>query len=130
MTTFTFGGVGITSVAPAGSVIAVSRIQRPIRPVYTKRKLRIPGRDGSWDFGTGDKLDYTITVEIGIAATSSALAAQAETAVATFLDGKEALVFSDAPSTTHTAQAYEMVSAERIGAAYGRLITITFECDA
>lgn len=128
--TLTFGGSEINTVLPAGASVGVTSVVRPVRPSQTRRKLQLPGRDGSWDFGEGKKEDFNVEVELVLSATTKEIAFTALDAIADYFDGKEDLVFGDNPGKTYHARVYQMVTAERHGRGKIYQISITFECDA
>ena len=129
--TFTWGGDDILAQATTGTTIYLGRITpRPFKKAVTRHKVEIPGRKGSWDFGGGVERDYTIMAELFIKGDTSANVMACAEALATFLKGKEELIFSDAPTTVHVAEVYDEIPMDyemdiRLGS-----ITVVFECDA
>ncbi len=118
----------IIDAAPTDTKIIVSKVQRPVIYPTTRRKLSIPGRDYSWDFGDGDLEDYNIIVDLILTGKTVALTQSCADAVAALLTGREDLKFSDS-ATIHSARIYDAVMAS--GEAGGTVIkiSITFECD-
>ena len=125
-TTFTFKGVNVNTIV---TKIMISEIRRPVRPEVTRRKIQIPGRAGSWDFGLGDKQDFNIEVDFNIVAASSGQLMTLMRSLSTFLDGKGSLVFSDDQSKTYTAQVYKIITPRKRVFSYACSGTIIFECD-
>ncbi len=128
MTSFTWDGDDIKDQAVVGSEVKVNNIYRPLIYPVKRRKVQVPGRDGSYDFGTGAAEDYTITVDITIIGDTAALAQETAEAIAAFLVDKETLIFSDT-ATTHTAEVYDMVTMGPEGKGNVIRATIVFECD-
>ena len=128
-TTFTFGGTDITSVATTGTEIKINNIYRPLRNSVTRHKVEIPGKAGSWDFGGGVERDYTVTVDMTIVGGSVAQVMTCADAIDEALDGKEFLIFSDAPVKKHLAQIYSEITLSPKGSGNVVRATLKFECD-
>lgn len=108
----------------------IINIIRPIRPSYERNKVVIPGKDGTYDFGNNRKEDFLITVEIAVEAESASQLQDRLALLATFLDGKGNLYFSDAPTVIYTAQVYDTVTSAGDPTARWSKGLIVFECDA
>ena len=131
MVTVKFKNVDLTTAATGTTRMVISAVSRPIRKPMTRRKLAIPGRAGSYDFGVGVAQDYTITVSGHITGTTSANVQTALASLSALLAGKEDLVISDQPAVTHTAQVYDEIRiSPRPGMSRAVDFAITFECDA
>ena len=131
MVTVTFNGTNITTAASGTVVMVVSSVSRPARKPMRRRRLTIPGRAGSWDFGNPVGEDYQVSVSGHIVAETSADVQATGLALAALLDGKHDLVVSDQPSVTHTAQVFsEIKLSPRPGRSRMVDIEITFDCDA
>ena len=134
MFSFKFNNVDIQTLATTGIIkIGIIDISRPARPEYVTRKLEIPGRNGSWDFGQGAKKDFEISVTIRVIADNMTNATAAVKALDTFFTGgKKALVFSDDTTKTYQAQVNTIVPVTRSRELGGNIADaqITFNCDA
>ncbi len=126
--TFTWNSADIKDQAPTGAEIRITNIQRPIIYPVTRRKVDIPGRDYSWDFGDGDLEDYNIQVDIVITATTAEVAQECVEDVASFLTGKENLKFSDS-DIIHHARIYSASMASPEGRGNVIRASFNFECD-
>jgi predicted phage tail component-like protein len=124
---FTFKGVPVTT---AVADILISGIKRPLRPAVQRRKVEIPGRNGAWDFGPGASRDFEIEVDFTIRATDTGTLMAKMRILASYLDGKGPLVFSDDPAKVYQAQVLQMIVLERGVFSTIRSGTIVFECDA
>ena len=131
---FTFfystGQVDITSVATTGANIIISNIMRPLRKAYTRHKVEIPGRTGRWDFGGGVARDYIVSVDMIITASRSSDVQATAAAISTALNAKQAIIFSDSTSVTHTAQVFSEIRLKPQPPGNVARTTIDFECDA
>lgn len=125
-TTFHFKGSHVTDVI---SDIMIPDIRRPLRQAVQRRKVQIPGRDGSIDFGPGRKLDFNIEVDFTIKATTSAALMSKMRLLSAFLDGKGDLYFSDDEAEVYQAQVLEIVNVSKRVFSYIQSGTIIFECD-
>lgn len=126
-TLFTFKDVPVINAVPN---ILISDIRRPLRPAVVRRKVVIPGRDGSWDFGPGAMQDFVIEVDFIIRATDTGALMEKMRSLADYLDGKGALIFSDDPAKVYQAQVLQLIVPERGVFSTIRSGTIMFECDA
>ena len=108
----------------------ITSISRPARPSYERNKVVIPGRDGTYDFGNNRQEDFLVTVEIVIRADSAATLQNRLGDLATFVNGKHALYFTDAPSRVYTAQVYDEITTTGDATAKWARCLIVFECDA
>lgn len=125
--TFSFKGTEVTTII---SNIIIPDVRRPLRPSYTRRKIEIPGRDGSWDFGPGNTRDFNIEVDVTIVGEDSSDLMSKMRSLSNFLSGKGALVFSDDLDITYQAQVFTQVMPQRRVFSYAQSGTIIFECDA
>ena len=125
-----FRNTELKDIVLPGALVMVSELVRPLRPAYTDRRLVIPGRPGSWDFGPGTAMDYEITVVLEITAKETELATEMTQHISDWLAGKGALVFSDHPETVHTGQVIEQIECQRMSRGNVFRITIVFACDA
>lgn len=126
-----FGGTDLTSAATSPTKMVVSSVARPSRKPMTKRRLKVPGRAGSWDFGPGVPEDYQVTVLLHVIGETPADSMATAAALSVILDGKKPLVISDQPLITHQAQVYDEVRIEpEPGKARAFTLTVIFECDA
>ena len=107
-------GVRITGVSPA-------------RPSYTRHKVAIPGKPGSYDFGNNQKEDYAINVNVIVVADNRSDLRTRINALFAALDGKGLLV-SDGISCQ--AQVYDNVSFDENMAGNVARGNIVFECDS
>ncbi len=107
-------GVRITNVTPA-------------RPSYTRHKVSIPGRPGSYDFGNAQAEDYAISVGITIVASGRVQLRARINALFAALDGKGALVAS---GISCQAQVFDNVTFDESMAGTAARGNITFECDS
>ena len=128
--TATFGGTDITSVATTGTTIIIENAQRPLRKPVTRHKVEIPGRAGSWDFGGGVERDYTVSMDIAIKGNTTTQIMTCAAALDTLLNGKGDLIFSDAPTVTHSAQIYSQITLDHVGGNMLARVKLEFECDA
>ncbi len=128
MTTFTWDGDDVKTVGPVGTEIKINNIFRPFTIPLRRRKLQVPGRDGSWDFGPDGRSDYVVGVEMTIIGDTAALAQECAEEVGTFLEGKHELIFSDS-SVVHEAQIYEAAALTPEGRKNVIRLTVNFECD-
>lgn len=126
-TIFSFIGQNVTDVV---SDILIPDIRRPLRPEVQSRKIEIPGRDGSWDFGPGAMRDFEIEVDFILKGTDSASVMSKARSLANMLSGKGTLYFSDEPSIKYQAQVVKQVSMNKRVFSYVQSGTIIFECDA
>lgn len=124
-TVFSFKGVFITDIIPN---IMIPDIRRPLRPQVTRRKVEIPGRDGAWSFGPGDKRDFNIEVDFTINATSTADLMAKKRALSNFLDGRGELIFTDDLTESYMAEVFAQISTVRRVFSYVQSGTIVFEC--
>jgi hypothetical protein len=132
MSTFYFSTAytDIKTMSTTGVTIHVTNVYRPLIKSYTRHKVEIPGRTGSWDFEGGVQRDYDISVDLAITATRSSSIMATAAAIATLLQGKKDwLIFSDTTGTTHTAQIYDEIRLVPEGPGVARA-TLNFECDA
>jgi len=118
-----------TDVAPAGTEIKIANVYRPLIKPVTRTKVEIPGRQGAWDFESGSEGDYTISVDLVIVASKSSDVMACATSIASLLDGKDNLVFSDSTGTTHKAQIFSEVTLTPEGLGNVARATLAFECD-
>lgn len=127
---FTFQGESFLDQATDNVELLIRRVVRPLRQARTRRKVKIPGRAGTWDFGAGPPEDYTITVEITISGKEYGDAMDTVEKLKDFLRGKGALVFGDQLDEVHAAEVYDQIDLDpqNIGATV--FATIEFECDA
>ncbi len=126
-TTFSFGGVSVTDIVEN---ILIPDIRRPARTAVQKRKLTIPGRDGSWDFGPGEKRDFNIEVDFTITSPSSTQTRQKLRDLDAFLDGKKELFFTDDEEQGYQAAVYAQILLNKRVFSHTQSGTIVFECDA
>lgn len=124
-TDVTFKGVSLRSTIED---IRVTNITRPARPSYERNKVIIPGKDGSYDFGNSRREDFMISVEVVITANSASELQTKVSSLASFLDGKGALMFSDS-SQVYQAQVYDEVAVSGDATARWARCLIVFECD-
>ena len=127
-TDLTFGdGDSLRTTLPK---LRITNVIRPAMPAYTRNKVVLPGKDGSYDFGENKKEDFLITVEVVISADSASALQASVHALGTYLDGKETLVFTDDSETEYQAQVYDGVYLT--GDASARFVkgVVVFECDA
>lgn len=127
--TFTFGGITLESVMPPSVSVGVTRTRHPVRPPRQRRKLTVPGRDGSWDFGPGRREDFTVEVDILLLTPSQEMADTCLSILADYVEGQKELTFSDRPGEVYWAQVTEEITAERFGRGQTYRVSITFECD-
>ena len=120
----------ITTTATTGARIVIKNVHRPLRVGYTRHKLEIPGRTGSWDFGGGVARDYMVTVDMIIIGSRSSDVMATAAAVETALNAKQEIVFSDSTDVTHTAQIFSEIQLTPEGAGNIARATIEFECDS
>jgi len=125
-TTFYFKGVNVTDII---SDIMIPDIRRPLRPEVTRRKVQIPGRDGSIDFGPGRKLDFNIEVDFTIKANNSSSLMLKMRNLAIFLDGKGELYFTDDTNMKYQAQVSDLITVRKRVFSYVQSGVIVFECD-
>lgn len=123
-TTFSFKGVPVTDII---SDIMIPDIRRPLRPEVTRRKLEIPGRDGAWDFGPGNKRDFVIEVDFTIKGEDNGDLMTKMRSLADFLDGKGELIFSDDPEV-YQAQVFAQIMPSKRVFQRVQSGTIVFEC--
>ncbi len=126
-TTFSFQGTNVTDII---SDIMLPDIRRPGRTPRIRRKVAIPGRDGTWDFGSDDKEDFEIEVDFTINADDSTDLMTKIRLLDSFLEGKGSLVFSDDVTTTYQAQVIKEIRLAKRVFSYIKSGTIIFECDA
>ena len=110
--------------------LRVNDVSRPLTKPYTRHKVKIPGRAGTWDFGGGVAEDYSVTVDVTIVAKSSEGAMLSAKAMQDSLEGKKLeITFTDQTSVTHTGQLYEAIMMSHD--ANGKVIRarLVFECD-
>ncbi len=107
-------GVRITNVTPA-------------RPSYTRHKVSIPGRPGSYDFGNNQAEDYAISVGITIVASGRAQLRSRIDGLFTTLDGKGTLTTT---GISCEAQVFDVVTFDENMAGTVARGTIIFECDS
>ena len=133
-TTFYWGGTSTThdiaNVATTGTQIVVSNVYRPLRQSVTRHKVEIPGRRGSWDFGGGERRDYSISVDMIIVAEKTTQVMACVDAIEYALDGKKTLIFSDSTAKVHTGQIFSEITLTPDGTGNIARATIEFECDA
>ena len=118
----TFDGTDLTTLAG----VTIDDVSQA-RPSYTRNKVQIPGKAGSYDFSNNQAEDYDITVSAIVQASDRATLRTRVNALFAALDGKGTLV-SDGISVQ--AQVYGSVVVDEN--LYGNVArcTITFECDA
>ncbi len=125
-TTFSFKGINVTTII---ADIMIPNIRMPLRASRRRRKVVIPGRDGSWDFGPGAKDDFEIEVDFTIKAVNSTDLKEKLRSMDSFLEGKGALIFSDDPTVPYQAQVLKEITLRKRVFSYIQSGTITFECD-
>ncbi len=126
-TTFSFKGTNVTDIIPD---IMIPDIRIPLRPEVRKRKMEIPGRDGAWNFGPGEKRDFNIEVDFTINATDNADLRSKMRSLSSFLDGSGELIFTDDPTQTYQAEVYSQISTSKRVFTRVQSGTIIFECQA
>lgn len=124
---FTFKGEIVTDIVPD---ILIPDVRRPLRPEVQRRKVVIPGRDGSWDFGPGAKRDFEIEVDFILRGTDTSDLMSKFRLLSAYLDGKGELFFSDDEDEKYQAQVLSLIVPERRVFSYVRSGMIVFECDA
>ena len=111
--------------------IIAKMVGRPLLPAKRKQEIRIPGRNGTYDFGDNTYENVIIPVLIQcIADDFPELRTRART-IAAWLsqDVYKPLVFTDEPDKYYLAKIYDSVSFDKIvELAPGELSTINFEC--
>jgi len=129
---FTFNGQSITDQIPSGVTgleIIVRGVHRPFKQAVTQRRVRIPGRRGSLDFGAGEKQDYTIGIRLSVTGDSSEDVLQCVRQIDTLLTGKGNLVFDDESAVTHRAEIYDEIDTDFIITGKSATIDFEFVCD-
>lgn len=127
---FSWNGVDIRTLAANGTEILIRGIQFPLRQAITRHKVQISGRDGSWDFGGGDKQDYYIVATIAIIGNDiDDIMVTAATLKSAFASRGD-LVLSFLPEVTHNAMVYDEIPMQIEGPGGVAEIEVNFECDA
>lgn len=94
-------------------------------PRLRERRLVVPGRDGSWDFGARRYEDRVIRVECD---TRRGLGRGEIRELAHLLSRKGRLVLWDEPEKEYVARVYEDVALEYLGRV-GHAFTLVFLCE-
>ncbi len=118
----TFGGTDLTTLAG----VKITRVA-PTRPSYTRHKVSIPGKPGSYDFGGNQPEDYEIIVDVLVTADSRSDLRTRINALFTALDGKKTLT---ADGIFCEAQVYSEISMDEHVTGRWARGTIVFECDS
>ena len=123
----TFNDITLNNLHPR---ILVTSIRRPLRQGVKRRKLAIPGRAGSWDFGPGPPEDFIIEVDVTLRGINHTDLRGLFRSLENWLAGKGPLVFSDEPEKVYQAQVAETVMMTASTLSLVQSGTIRFECDA
>ena len=99
----------------------------PARPSYTRHKVQIPGKVGSYDFGNNQSQDYTITVSVIVVGSTREQLRTRITGLFNALEGKGTL---KSDSIDVEAQVYDPVVMEENVVGNVARGDIVFECDA
>jgi len=120
----------ITSVATTGTKIIISNVYRPLKKPFTRHKVEIPGRTGSWDFGGGVQRDFNVSVDLTITAAKTTQIMACANAIDTLLVGKKDFYFSDSSSMAYTGQIFSGI--DLTPELPGNVVraTLIFECAA
>jgi predicted phage tail component-like protein len=104
---FTYDGIHSSTYG-----ISAKTVTRPLLPTLTARKLTIPGRSGSYDFGDNVFEDRIIEVELRYIGTSfNELRSRARTISAWLsgYSGKKNLIFDDEAAKYYVAKIYSSI---------------------
>ena len=99
----------------------------PARPSYTRHKVQIPGKPGSYDFGNSQPQDFAITVSVIVVANDRFQLRARINSLFDALEGKGDLI-TDGISVQ--AKVYEPVIMEENITGNVARGDIVFECDA
>ncbi len=121
----TFGSQDLTDL----DGVKITGVTFPVHLPQTRHKVKIPGMDGSYDFGNNTAEDYEIIVSVLVEADNRAELRTRIISLGNALDGKEALSIDDGP-TSIQAQVYDGVSLDENMAGTVARGSIVFECDA
>jgi len=98
-----------------------------ISPEKNKRKLKIAGRNGSWDFGNETYGDRYINVDFEILAENKGMLRLQIRDVLEWLSGSGKLVFDDEIDKYYTAKVFSQIKPEEIQS--DGSFTVQFECN-
>ncbi len=119
-----FGSSNITNL----DGVYVTHIIWPARTSYSRHKVKVPGKDGTYDFGGGTKDDYEIIIEITVLADNRSELRTRMDILGGALAGKESL--SIGGDTIGEAQVYDFVGFDEDVSGVFASGQVVFEVDA
>lgn len=96
-----------------------------LKPALRERKITIPARSGTYDFGAKYYDERTIVVECD---TIRSLTASDKRELAYILSAKDKITFWDEPDKYYVGRIYDAAEIERIGG-IGLYFPLTFTCE-
>jgi len=133
MDSFKINNTDIKEYVVNGVEVLIREIDRPLIIPKKRRKVEIPGRDYSWDFGGGsgegeDLGDFPISIDLYILGKNSySEALSSARNIGAALVNQAALIFDEEPSLEYIVKIFDGVVLEREGSMGIRLL-LEFEC--
>ena len=101
-------------------------IDRNTLPPLRKREIEIPGRHGTYDFGSNVYDTRIITIQFEVVQNALQNLRSSIRQIAAWLSGRGKLVFDDEPDKYYDAKIYQNIPLEQI--AYSGIFSVIFEC--
>ena len=133
MESFKINDLDIKEYVVNGVEVLIREIDRPLIIPKKRRKVEIPGRDYSWDFGgvsgAGEDLgDFPISIDLYILGKNSySEALSSARNIGAVLVNQATLIFDEEPSLAYIVKIFDGVVLEREGSMGIRLL-LEFEC--